>query len=149
MAQQVEIAGVVYEDVPYIQCPDENGVMHEFIDTEIPSGAASASDIVLGKKAYVNGELVTGSMDLSDLLVTSYESVTVNRAVSSHASVTAKDIDGYSFVCWIDSNPSGWIASTYMENPTRQTTNVWVANNQTTTSGTGTVLCFSLYVKDL
>lgn len=149
MAQQVEIAGVVYNDVPYIQCPDGNGVMHEFTDTEITSNAASASDIASGMKAYVNGELVTGSMDLSDLLTTSYETVTVNRTVSSHAAVTAKNIAGYTFVCWIDCNPSGWIASTYMENPTRQSTNVWVATNQTTTSGTGTVVCFALYVKNL
>lgn len=149
MAQQVKIAGATYNDVPYISVPDGNDVYHDFVDTSIPSDGATSPDILAGKMAYVNGELVTGSMDLSDLLVTSYEAVTVNRAVSSHASVTAKNISGYTFVCWIDSNPSGWIASTYMENPTRQTTNVWVATNQTTTSGTGTVLCFSLYVKDL
>lgn len=61
MAQQVEIAGVTYNDVPYIQCPDGNGVMHEFTDTELGSDAATASDIALGKKAFVNNQLLTGT----------------------------------------------------------------------------------------
>lgn len=61
MAQQVEIAGVLFNNVPYIQCPDGNGVYHQFLDTTIPSNAASASDITQGKLAYVNGLLVTGT----------------------------------------------------------------------------------------
>lgn len=61
MAQQVEIAGVLFNDVPYIQCPDGNGVYHRFLDTTIPSNAAAASDIAQGKLAYVNGSLVAGT----------------------------------------------------------------------------------------
>ena len=61
MAQQVEIAGVLFNNVPYIQCPDGNGVYHRFLDTTIPSNAAAASDITQGKLAYVNGLLVTGT----------------------------------------------------------------------------------------
>lgn len=59
MAQQVKIANVTYNDVPLIQCPDANGVLHQFIDT---SGTnATASDIFSSKTAYVNGNLVTGT----------------------------------------------------------------------------------------
>lgn len=61
MAQQVEIAGVLFNNVPYIQCPDGNGVYHQFLDTTIASNAAAASDIAQGKLAYVNGSLVTGT----------------------------------------------------------------------------------------
>lgn len=61
MAQQVEIAGVLFNNVPYIQCPDGNGVYHQFLDTTIPSNAAAAPDITQGKLAYVNGSLVTGT----------------------------------------------------------------------------------------
>lgn len=61
MAQQVEIAGVLFNDVPYIQCPDGNGVYHQFLDTTIASNAAAAADIAQGKLAYVNGSLVTGT----------------------------------------------------------------------------------------
>lgn len=62
MAQQVEIAGTVYNDVPYIQCPDANNVLHSFHDTTIASNAASAGDIVQGKLAYVNGILIEGTL---------------------------------------------------------------------------------------
>lgn len=61
MAQQVVIAGAVFNDVPYIQCPDANNVLHSFYDTTIASNAAAAADIAQGKLAYVNGSLVTGT----------------------------------------------------------------------------------------
>lgn len=60
MAQQVKIANVTYNDVPLIQCPDANGVLHQFLDT---TGAnATSADILSGKTAYVNGSLVTGAL---------------------------------------------------------------------------------------
>ena len=61
MAQQVKIAGALFNDVPYIQCPDVNDVYHSFYDTTISSNAATAADIASGKLAYVNGALVTGT----------------------------------------------------------------------------------------
>ena len=61
MAQQVKIANVTYNDVPLIQCPDANGVLHQFLDT---TGAnATSGDILSGKTAYVNGSLVTGALN--------------------------------------------------------------------------------------
>lgn len=61
MAQQVKIAGTTYNDVPYIQCPDENDVLHKFLDTTINASAATAEDIANGKKAYANGSLILGT----------------------------------------------------------------------------------------
>ena len=61
MAQQVVIAGAMFNNVPAISVPDANNVFHSFLDTTIASNAASASDIANGKLAYVNGSLVTGT----------------------------------------------------------------------------------------
>ena len=61
MAQQVVIAGAMFNDVPSISVPDSNNVYHPFLDTTIASNAAAASDIASGKLAYVNGSLVTGT----------------------------------------------------------------------------------------
>lgn len=61
MAQQVVIAGAMFNDVPAISVPDANNVFHSFLDTTIASNAAGASDIANGKKAYVNGSLITGT----------------------------------------------------------------------------------------
>lgn len=61
MAQQVVIAGALFNDVPSISVPDSNNVWHHFLDTTIATNAAAASDIAQGKLAYVNGSLVTGT----------------------------------------------------------------------------------------
>lgn len=61
MAQQVVIAGAMFNDVPAISVPDSNNVYHSFLDTTISTNAAAASDITSGKKAYVNGSLITGT----------------------------------------------------------------------------------------
>ena len=61
MAQNVTIAGASYSDVPSIQVPKTGGGTASFIDTTIASNAASASDIVSGKMAWVNGTLITGT----------------------------------------------------------------------------------------
>ena len=107
MAQQVVIAGAVFNDVPYIQCPDANNVLHSFYDTTIASNAAAASDIAQGKLAYVNGSLITGTNqgggggggDMSDpirffdydgTLVASYSSVPASLpTVPTHTGLTS------------------------------------------------------------
>lgn len=61
MAQQVVIAGAMFNDVPSISVPDSNNVYHPFLDTTIASNAAAAGDIAQGKLAYVNGSLITGT----------------------------------------------------------------------------------------
>lgn len=61
MAQQVIIAGAMFNDVPAISVPDSNNVYHSFLDTTISTNAAAASDITSGKQAYVNGSLIIGT----------------------------------------------------------------------------------------
>ena len=91
MAQQVKIAGALFNDVPYIQCPDVNDVYHSFYDTTISSNAAAATDIASGKKAYVNGALVTGSAT-APVLTT--KSITANGTYNA----SSDSADGYSSV---------------------------------------------------
>ena len=60
MAQNVVINGVTYNDVPEVDIPISGGGTAKFMDTS--DGDATSSDILNGKKAYVNGQKVTGNI---------------------------------------------------------------------------------------
>lgn len=61
MAKSVKINGVTYADVPYVNIPLAAGEgSAKFVDTD--SGDAVAGDMRNGKKAWVDGNEVTGSV---------------------------------------------------------------------------------------
>lgn len=60
MAQNVIINGVTYSDVPEVDIPISGGGTAKFMDTS--DGDAVAADMLAGKKAYVNGQKVTGNI---------------------------------------------------------------------------------------
>lgn len=61
MAQNITLMGASYSAVPSVLLPKTGGGTASFVDTTISSDAAGAADITSGKKAYVNGSLVTGT----------------------------------------------------------------------------------------
>lgn len=82
MAKSVIINGVTYNDVPYVNIPLASGIGDaKFVDTD--SGDAAASDLRNGKKAWVDGNEVTGNVpekSSSDLTV-SGKTVTVPAGI--------------------------------------------------------------------
>lgn len=61
MAQNITLLGASYTDVPAVVLPKTGGGNARFDDTTISANAATAGDIANGKKAYVNGSLITGT----------------------------------------------------------------------------------------
>lgn len=59
MAQNIEIANAQYNDVPSIEVPKQGGGTASFVDTT--DADAIASEIDMGKTAYVNGVKLTGT----------------------------------------------------------------------------------------
>ena len=78
MAKNVVINGVTYSDVPYVNIPLANGTGNaKFVDSD--SGDAAPGDLRSGKRAWVDGNEITGSIPAkssSDLTV-SGKTVTV------------------------------------------------------------------------
>lgn len=67
MAQDVTIQGASYTDVPFIDTPKTGGGTARFVDTT--DADATQGEILYGKKAYVNGTLITGSAVLATATV--------------------------------------------------------------------------------
>lgn len=60
MAQEIMVAGAIYEDVPSVRLPDSDGVFHPFTDTS--DTTAVAADVAQGKTFHLaDGALATGT----------------------------------------------------------------------------------------
>lgn len=63
----------------------------------------------------------------------------------SDGNISAPNVDGYEFTCWIACVSDGWVGTCYIEKPTHATTRTWYVN-QRYGSGGGAVKCYALYV---
>lgn len=80
-------------------------------------------------------------------ITTSVVSITIGKVFGSYASLSAPSMTGYSFVTWLGTATSGWIAGTYIESMNSANTRVWV-DTSTESGGTGTVYAWALYLED-
>lgn len=79
---------------------------------DLASSTDSLNDLNLFKFKTVGGELPADGV--------------------SHVAIKAPDIDGYTFVFWLNSNSVGNVSSSYVETPTAKSTNIWATgvNNE-------------------
>ncbi len=64
MAQTVTINKQSYSDVPFVLLNKTDGTgQAKYVDTS--DATASSSDLMAGKKAYVNGQEIVGTMEIA------------------------------------------------------------------------------------
>lgn len=91
MAQDISLLGAVYSDVPSVLLPKQGGGTAQFDDTT--DADATASDILSGKTAYVNGVKITGtggggSANIQALSITQNGTYTASGGVDGYSPVT-------------------------------------------------------------
>lgn len=79
MAQNVIINGVTYQNVPEVNIPKSGGGTAKFMDTA--DANASATDILSGKTAYVNGVKITGQ--ISSKAAATYTPTTSDQTIAA------------------------------------------------------------------
>lgn len=135
MAQQVKIAGALFNDVPSISVPDNNNVYHPFVDTS--DANATAGDIASGKTAYVNGSKVTGNASTPTLIT---KSITQNGTYNA----SSDNADGYSSVTVNVSGGGG--ATNFVQGTFTTGSTAGVSTFTIPYSGSGYPIMFLAYV---
>ncbi len=92
MAKKVVINGVTYSDVPYVNIPLAEGEGNaKFVDTD--SGTAAAADIREGKKGWVGGSEVTGSVPVRTAADVTVSGKTMTAPAGIYDSAVTKSVD--------------------------------------------------------
>lgn len=90
MSKNIKINNVVYNGVPYVRVPNENGTDYALF-YEISDATAETGHILTGKSAYGSGGLVNGSManngSTSGTISTKEGTVTIPRGYTTGGSV--------------------------------------------------------------
>ena len=75
-------------------------------------------------------------------------STQIPRTLQSRISVTAPEVAGYTFLCWIAAVTTGWIGTCYFESPQSKTSSVWVAANPGGATSSSGLVCHAMYIKN-
>ena len=121
MAQQVVIAGALFNDVPSISVPDSNSVYHPF--TDVSDTTAAAADVASGKYFYTAAGVKTAGTASggSPTLIT--KSITQNGTYNA----SSDNADGYSSVSVnVSGGGGGLVYETGTWNPSEDVNNATI-----------------------
>lgn len=114
MSKNVIINGVTYSDVPYVNIPLSSGSGNaKFVDTD--SGDAVATDIRNGKKVWVGGDEITGSVPVNTETDVTASGKTVNVPAGIYDDPVSKSIAEGSIIptATVEGNEIGMALSEY------------------------------------
>ena len=86
---------------------------------------------------------------LGNYFLTRTVNASIGVAYANKTTVTAPSVSGYTFLTWIAAVSIGWVGNLYFSSPSTNSTDVWSANYGSTVQGTGNIVCYALYTKDM
>ena len=94
-----------------------------------------------------NGKVVLKK--LKDFLHIEHVDYKVPKAeISATVQITAPNVPGYSFVCWINATTQGFVRGCYIDMPDNPTADIWFTQSTIDVSDGNSVNAYALYVKD-
>ena len=67
---------------------------------------------------------------------------------SAHLSITAPQVPGYTFVCWSNPAPHGFVTGTYITNPLKTSAQIWLTDVYKGNLSGNTATAIAMYVKN-
>lgn len=109
----ISLMGATYSNVPSVKLPRQGGGTATFDETTISTNAAGASDIANGKKAYVNGSLITGTASGGGSVQYDTKTATGGSTYPTSLSFTSMKGEPKAFVCRLNAQLSSSGSTTY------------------------------------
>lgn len=93
-----------------------------------------------------NGKIVL--KNLKNLLHLEYINYKVPKAENATIPITAPNVPGYRFVCWLGAASQGFVRGCYIDMPDNPSADIWFTQSTVDIGDNSNVNAYALYVKD-
>lgn len=118
-----------------------NEIANQIIADAVAEAVPEAVNEVIASEEFTALETKVAAAQVRTGSVTGNIVKTAGRSVS----LTAPDITGYTFVCWIMCTTNAWTGYVTPSNPTLKTVNFYVQYSASPSTSTGGITAFALY----
>ena len=125
-------------------------------DAQVPGGSLYFANLKLERGPVATDWCPNYADYYDDLMHGFFHIETVNKTVKAQTiqyPIVAPTVEGYQFVFWLSSATVQWVGSTYIDDPTYHSSNIWIAypngsDLDARANGYNAVTAFAVYIKN-